>query len=550
MSEIKSSKEKAMEIADGLTASSTSTGTERRDSHILLKMARPDIYRINAFRILELPITASAREISSKLRRLELEEKLGSGMQRERGILSIVPPPDNYARREATQRLSDPESRLIDELFWFWPTHVGASDKDEAFVALERNDILNAETIWKRREAEGSEANVSMHNLAILYHALALDLEHIETTQPLSKEQSGQKRDYWGQVYARWRILLSYDGFWQRVKDRAHELDDPRLTTGTIRRIREGLPFVLLSINAALAARAAQKNNHGGIWSHVDLMRQSGFDATEINKATDHAVSPISNRVKIICANAQDETKKAPEHADQCALRVINETSNLLSTLDKLLPKGHPVREVAHDEVASRVLQTQISFGNATENWSRSLELLDEALQIAASASLRKRIEDNIRIVSGNKEYDTCWFCKECSADDKAKVEVKMYGEVTHTPAWNGTHVQWRQRTVTVPRCKRCKSAHGHYNTSIGLGWTLGVLIGFGGCIPVASSNGFLGFLTFCTCMGIGAGIGHGISKRILSRGVRKEGTKSEFPAIKNLLSEGWAFGEKPPGVQ
>jgi len=55
----------------------------------LIKMARPDIYRINAFRILDIPVVASPKEISSRIRKSELVEKYGNAEQRDSTFLPL-----------------------------------------------------------------------------------------------------------------------------------------------------------------------------------------------------------------------------------------------------------------------------------------------------------------------------------------------------------------------------------------------------------------------------------------------------------------------------
>ena len=142
--------------------------------------------------------------------------------------------------------MENPESRLIDELFWFWPLTLGSSDSnDEAFEAMRRNDFSEAIEIWKQHETNASESNVSMHNLAIMYHMLALDIEQMRSNKSLTKKQSDQKREYWEQAFFRWKILLNNDGLWSRLSNRVRELDDPRLTTGACRRLQDGLPIIL-----------------------------------------------------------------------------------------------------------------------------------------------------------------------------------------------------------------------------------------------------------------------------------------------------------------
>jgi hypothetical protein len=508
-------------------------------------MARPDIYRINSFRVLETPVTASSREISSQMRKLDLMEKLGDNSQMERGFLPLTPSPDGDARREAYQRLTDPESRLVDEFFWFWPLQMGIpEDQDEALVFLKQNDFASAVSVWKQHEEKSSEANVSMHNLAIMYHALALDMEYAEITQKLTKKQSQQKRDYWEQTFSRWQVLIKHEGFWKRLTKRIHELDDPRLTTGTARRIRDGLPLVILSINAILAVQATQRGNNEEAKYHIGSMDKSGFDKSTIDKALRQAVAPIRDRIKIICTNAENDTRRAPEHADEVIRSMIEQTSGLLAALDMLLPKEHVTRESAHDEVASQILSSQVAFASNTENWGISLELIKQALLIVVSPSIRQRIEENIRIVTNNLERGTCWFCKKHPAVEKAAFEVKMHGDVTRTTTWQGTNIQWRHTSIYVPRCQECKSVHGR---SALLGWC-GAIIGglLAWALGTATNNAWVGVGVFVACVAAGLIIAAATSPK----NVKPKDYGNEFPDINELRSQGWDFGGKPSDVQ
>ena len=512
------------------------------EADLLFSMARPDIYRINGFRVLELPVTASPREISSQLRKLNLMEKFGDISQREKGILALTPLPDGDIRSAAAHRLNDPELRLADEFFWFWPLRPGlAEDMDEATVAIKRNDFHKAVSIWNHHELEGSEANVSMHNLAIMYHALALDLEYIEARQSPSVELAKQKLGYWKEAFARWKTLLNYNQFWQRLEERVREIDDPRLTTATANGIRVGLPLVLLSINAMLAVQHASKGNKDGTMYQTCLMANSGLDKAVVDEAIRGAVGPICTRVKIMCTSAEDEINKTPLRAPQVARRVIKETSQPLSILDELLPKGHATLEATHDKVALLVLESQIRHSEGI-NWHKALELLEQALRIASTESACGRISESIEICRDNLASTICWFCKEHPPKDGAEAEVKMYGNVRY----GGSKVYFQKTNVPVPRCKRCKSAHSWSRNSKILGGVLGPVIGFTGCTMTVDTYDFGSFF-FLLAIPIGIGIGYAAGR--LPKGIDPEKCKKDFPAVRKWQSEGWAVGEQPPGV-
>src|SRR5207237_3361496 len=101
--------------------------------------------------------------------------KLGGGVEQPRGPLALVPAPDVDAVRHAIERLRDPETRLVDEFFWFWPETSATETPDEALTALDRGDVAAARKRW---QAAAPGAGVAVHNLAVLAHLLALDLEH------------------------------------------------------------------------------------------------------------------------------------------------------------------------------------------------------------------------------------------------------------------------------------------------------------------------------------------------------------------------------------
>ena len=123
---------------------------------LLLEAGRAAVYRRNAFRITQLAVDATPREITRQTEKLRLLEKLGGGA-RAAGGLGLDPPPDQDAVREALQRLRDPERRLVDELFWFWPQALGQATSDPALQALERGDVAGAARQWLTRERDGSE---------------------------------------------------------------------------------------------------------------------------------------------------------------------------------------------------------------------------------------------------------------------------------------------------------------------------------------------------------------------------------------------------------
>ena len=523
----------------------TETGDWVQWDETLRKMARPDIYRINAFRILGLPVSASPREVSSHVRDLDLMEKYGGIEHHEGGFLAPEAARDRDARREAQQRLLDPQLRFIDEFFWFWPLSLDSTrENDETMAAISQRDLSCALSVWEHHETHGSEANVSVHNLAVLHHAMALDIEFREgVPKGIPQQHTEQRRSCWQHAFSRWKRLLSEDSFWTRVRERIRELDDPRLTTETADRIREGLPRALLSINAVLAVEAAETNRRTDMGFHVEMMRQSGFDSAIAEEAMQRALVPIRDRLKAMCLHCAEQLSNAPESGNSLASDLIRDTARLLRSVDSLLADGDSTRESLHDEVASQVRSCLISFGNQTGHWRAVYETAKKSLSIAESPTLKQRIKEDLETISLNVDYATCWFCGRDQADSDSSVIVMMHGDVQREPGILQTQVRWQYLPVTVPRCTACRSAHGTSKSwRIGgtiLGFVLAIIVG------IATSS----FWVALVVLGAIIAAAHGLAAGTFPKGVKPESYKGKFRVVEEMLAKGWNLGQRPSNV-
>lgn len=527
---------------------------------ILLRASSPEIYRINTFRLVELPIDATVQQIRRREQEYATLNKMGLSPEeitdQMGGIIPLTPPPSEDIIHQAFHRLRDPESRLVDELFWFWPLEPGDSiDDDEALFMIKSGDYQSSIAIWSEREREGTESMVSTHNLAILFHMLALDIEHIGMNGTLTKKQHEQKQNYWKDAYIRWKNCIDQEGLWNRLTRRIREFNDPRLTTGVVHRFRTTLPLSLLLINASVAARAAESGNKTEAKEHIQIMVDSGFSSDMVEKALQFVIVPMRERVKLICASLEKEVKKSIKNFNTVASNMIKQIAQPLEVIDILLPKDNVSRQAIHDQAALKVLEITIEYCNKTSNWGATKKLMTSALGFAVSDSARRRIKNNLDIIESSLELGTCWFCKKNPSESKCEIKIKMYGNVTRTPDFYGygtqTTVRWNYNTFIVPRCSECMKAHSSVNKYVWLGILAGLIIG------IISLLGF--FQPDSVCFGIiiivilavvGGAIGGKIGQNKLRKGVLPESKKTDFPTIKKKLGEGWQFGEKPPNVQ
>ena len=97
----------AAESPDNAPGLSSGLGVEV-GSDVLLDCASAQIYRRNAFRITELPVDATTRDISKEMDRLRMMEKLGGAGRRSEGPLALDPPPGRRRHKRGDAAIARP----------------------------------------------------------------------------------------------------------------------------------------------------------------------------------------------------------------------------------------------------------------------------------------------------------------------------------------------------------------------------------------------------------------------------------------------------------
>jgi hypothetical protein len=385
----------------------TISKSDHSECRALLDACTPLVYVHNAFRISGLAVDASARDIKRRIDDLKHAEELGDAEAEHTHAFALEPPPTLEHIREAARRLQDPERRIIEEFFWFWPIEWGGGRADHSLTALSNGDKDTAFKTWSSALSNGNGASpvVAKHNLAVMYQLVALDSEQLALEDDLSPDQHQTIAKYWRTSFKWWEDLTADEMFWSLISDRIRMMDDPRLTTGFARRMRTTFPEALDKINAMLAVAFFEKGKLDLGRNHVTYMLETHQGLDDVPKTLAIVTKPLKTRVESSVEKARTAAQRAPKKAAQGAHDLLNAVAEPIKIIQMILPSSDHERIDLCDSVAETCLTCQIAFARETKDWAASLQLLDSAKVYAASQETKARIEENRITVANNRLF-------------------------------------------------------------------------------------------------------------------------------------------------
>ena len=377
----------------------------RDECAVLMDACTPLVYRRNSFRITGLAVDASPRTIRRRVDDFRHAEEHGDADQEHGHAFALIPPPDLEQIREAALRLQDPERRLIEEFFWFWPTEWNNVDGDAALAAISRGEKGKAVEIWIDGLGVGHNVKVvvAKHNLAVMYQMLALDHEYVALDTDLSEEGLTKISEYWRECFRFWEELTEDETFWSFLADRIRMLNEPQLTTGFARRMRKSLPGAMDKINAMLAIMFFESGKLERAERQIIYMQDTHRGLDNVPETLARITQPLKTRVQSAAQNATGAASREPESAANIAREMLLAVAEPLRVIKLILPVGNHERVDLCDSVAEACIKCQLAYARETEDWTVSLEILDGALAIAASTDMVNRISENRTIVSSNR---------------------------------------------------------------------------------------------------------------------------------------------------
>jgi hypothetical protein len=391
--------------------------------------ATKDLFRKNAFRITGLPVDATPREEARHTDKITQLAGVGKDPHTQGAAFPIKPPPGLDEIREAIRNLKDPEKRLIDEFFWFWPEEFGNSQTDPAMRALSIGDLETASQIWSEKENRPIGGLVAKHNMALVFHISALDWEIYSVRNEVEAERRQKISDYWKGAFNRWERLATNETFWEIVTARIRQLNEPNLPTGFARRMRASLPEALNKINAELAVAFAESGKIEIARFHIQMMRETRQGNDGVEKVAELVLSPARNRIKEQIQRAKQSAQENPTAANEAARILIEYAHPLLEVFDLFFGEQEHFQKELFDEVAMTAVNCLVACQRKTGDNEMFVKLLERVLPLAESIEVRRRIEENIGIGKGNlkgKEFDSVYALLKSIQDSKESPSERL----------------------------------------------------------------------------------------------------------------------------
>ncbi len=412
----------------------------------LLEACTLELYQKNIFRITGLPVDATPKEVAKQAQRLQMmmEEGMEGTAAGAKAAFPLAPPPTTEQIRDALARMKEPEHRLVDEFFWYWPEKFGSSKEDISIQALLAGDAQKAIEVWGERESEGSFA--AQHNLAIMFHMFAVDWTNHHVAYELDAGRDETIMSYWRDSFERWEALVDSDELWEVLKDRVRSLEDEALTTGFVRRMRRLLPQALDRVNAEAALKFAEQGRMDWAKFHVDFMRQTNQGQDDVESTAELVLTPIRKRVDQQLKSAQTQSERKPDQGTQLASDLMIASTPLMGIYDLFHGDEAHQRNDLFDSVAETVANLLVAHQKATGDNQTFVELLKQALQFASGMHIRERLMRNIAIGENNLAgeqlepiFNSLRTIKESSLGPAQKLQQVQRTIMTQLPSWAST---------------------------------------------------------------------------------------------------------------
>jgi|GEM_PF-2092436 len=446
-----------------------------------------DIYAQNGFRYLGLPTRCGNRDLEhASVRFRNLLRLNGSGAVKSQSIRVGY---EEYCCQDQVEEKvvslsEDPCRRIQNEIFWI---HNG----EEIFESIRNIQTLNTERALDPLEDlavdNGETGTLARHDLAVIFHNRAIEAELKPATKNGKAEHD--RDDYWRKALLYWAKTYENPRYWDYLRQRVADLDDPRIKPEDINGQLKGCVLeAILAISALMVRFYVRAGKLQSARRHVAIILQSPLpkeatDKTFLRLAArllEESLEPLIHRMQNPEGTTSSPSNKSSKkggrlsrkefvrYYDPIVKEVFRIHDEFLTGLG--LPAGL-VNKVSFDafcDALLAVLNDRIDFqsDDRVRSLLYSLITVRHISTLPHSTEVKRKLEQAIRSdtqylysdfdMSNGVDPSQCWFLKGQAADPDASILLPVY-RVTDQAIFS---TQWRQRQVLIPRSKVAQQFH------------------------------------------------------------------------------------------
>jgi len=355
----------------------------------------------------------------------------------------------------ALQRLENPVSRLKEEIFWFW---LETDCDKKAINYLKNNDRQSAHKTWKVFTTSGNPTKKSISafmNQIILAHSTVIGEENNvryedETKKTKEKNITLNKKHWknWRFIINRFTLIAKNEVFWEIVKNKAENIDDPRLSTIKVDEICDNFLQDIVEPNFTFISNALMSKDYQRVKEHSSLLcenwipNDSLFPSEVLRKGFNRILSSQTDLLNRHAQNTEKELnriEKGEKGADKIIIsiysKLIDNVKDIIYEGDLVDPNSISDFALAKNELAKAIRNCAIVLNNILiedtnlpqkqeENKVykayQAYEMIKKALEYTTTTYIRQKYEKDEELLKNNLEtinikYNTQKYNKQPS---------------------------------------------------------------------------------------------------------------------------------------
>ncbi len=461
-------------------------------------------YQNSAFRVMGLPADSSLKEITQRVNEIRVKVSLGINVSYEfdfdwmgkvdRSEQNVI---------NALQRLENPISRWKEEIFWFW---IDTEVDKNAVDSLTRGDRQSAHKLWK----SVIESNIpedkkvsALVNQMILSHSSVIgreiDLRYkedvytkgvcpkcnmqfghgyrfcvecgnklseviVENT-PVKKRSIGLSETHWQNwkfAINRISMISENEYFWERAKEKAVKINDPRLSDNRVKETRDSFLSDIASPNFRFLSQSLVSKDYERTKQHAALLNGSSFSDEYLRKGFNEILSSHITLIDRHCKNSAKEITEFKQSEQKTIDAVVDIYSTLEKNISGTVEEGNLVDfncisdyGLARDKLAGNVKNMAIVLNNFIVDdiklppknriwgYQKAHEMVRKAIEYAASQYTKQKFVKDEELVKKNMEVERS---KKNSYEqtNNSTANSKIYKSSTQPSTKQTSNTNWK----------------------------------------------------------------------------------------------------------